>query len=115
MFRQSRAAKARSAAEDAWDALTSAWESTRDRTGDLVEETQERFGSATDEARQRASAALDAIAGRRPSRPWALLFGAVAAGAVVGWIAAAAVGRAPGLSALEQATAEEPTQLPTTS
>jgi len=102
MFGRSRAAKAQSAAEDAWEALVSTWESARDRTGGLVEDTQDRVGSATGEARRRATAALDALAGRRPSQPWALLLAAIAAGAAVGWIAAAAVGRAPGLPALDR-------------
>jgi ElaB/YqjD/DUF883 family membrane-anchored ribosome-binding protein len=117
MFRQSKAAKARSAAEDAWDALASAWDSARDRTGDLMEDTQERFGTATDEARRRATAALDALAGRQPSRPWGLLLGAVAAGAILGWVAAAAIGRTPGLSALDgvDAVDDEPAGIPTTS
>jgi hypothetical protein len=110
MFRQNKAAKARSAAEDAWEALASTW----DRTGDLVEDTQERFGSATDEARRRATAALDALAGRRPGRPWGLLLGAIAAGAVLGWVAAAAIGRAPGLTALEGAADDEPAGIPST-
>lgn len=114
MFRQSKAAKARGAAEDAWDALTSAWDSARDHTGDLMEDAQERFGTATDEARRRATAALDALAGRRPSRPWALLLGAVAAGAVLGWVAAAAIGRAPDTSTLD-AIDEEPAGIPSTS
>jgi ElaB/YqjD/DUF883 family membrane-anchored ribosome-binding protein len=100
MFRKSRAAKAQSAAEDAWDALVSAWGSARDRTGDLVEGTQDRVGSVTDQARRRASAALDALAGRRPPRPWALLAGVAAAGAALGWVLAAAVGRAPHVSAI---------------
>jgi ElaB/YqjD/DUF883 family membrane-anchored ribosome-binding protein len=100
MFRQRRAAKAQSAAEDAWDALVSAWESARDRTGDLVEGTQDRVGSVTDQARRRASAALDALAGRRPPQPWALLATVAAAGAALGWVLAAAVGRAPHVSAI---------------
>jgi hypothetical protein len=102
--RTSRTAKAQQMAEDAWDALVSTWESARDRTGDLVGDTQERVGSATDEAWRRAGAALDALAGRRPSTPWALLFAAVAAGAALGWVAAAAVGRAPGLPSFDRDT-----------
>ena len=107
--KSSKAAKAQSAAEDAWSALVSSWESARDRTGGLVEDTQDRVGSFTDEAMRRAGAALDAIAGRRPSQPWALLLAAVAAGAAIGWIAAAAVGRAPGLPQLGSDTESEST------
>jgi hypothetical protein len=58
-------------------------------------------GSVTDEAMRRAGAAYDALAGRRPSTPWALVLGAVAAGVAVGWVAAAAIGRAPSLSSID--------------
>lgn len=102
--RTSKAAKAQQLAEDAWEALVSTWDSARDRTGDLVEDTQDRVGSAKDEAWRRAGAALDALAGRRPSKPWALLFAAVAAGAALGWVAAAAIGRAPGSPAFDRET-----------
>ena len=110
MFGQRRAARAQSAAEDAWNALVAAWESARDRTGDLLEGTSDRVGSATDEARRRAGAALDALAGRRPSTPWNLVLGALAVGAVVGWIAAAAVGRAPGAQLLGRESAPVPSE-----
>jgi hypothetical protein len=104
MFGRSRTQKAQSVAEDAWDALVSSWESARDRTGDLMGDTQDRLGSVTDEARRRAGAALDALAGHRPGRPWGLLLAAVAAGAAVGWIAAAAMGRAPALESIDETT-----------
>ena len=107
--RTSKTAKAQQLAEDAWDALVSTWESARDRTGDLVGDTQERVGTAKDEAWRRAGAALDALAGRRPSKPWALLFAAVAAGAALGWVAAAAIGRSPGLPSFDRDT--EPSDL----
>ncbi len=83
MFGRSKA-KARIVAEEAWDALVSTWESTRGRTGDLVDTTQDRVGSVTDEALRRAAAAYDALAGRRPSTPWSLVLGALAAGAALG-------------------------------
>jgi hypothetical protein len=114
MFGRSKAAKAQSVAEDAWDALVSNWGSARDRTGDLVSDTQERVGSATDEAWRRASAAYDALAGRRPGTPWGLLLTAVVAGAAVGWVAAAAIGRAPGLAELDSRAGEATSDLPTT-
>lgn len=98
--RSSKAAKAQSAAEDAWDALVSTWDTARGRTGDLVGDTQDRVGTATDEAVRRAGAALDALTGRRPATPWTLLIAAVAGGVAIGWLAAAAVGRQPALSAL---------------
>jgi hypothetical protein len=109
--RTNRSARAQQMAEDAWDALVSTWESARDRTGDLVADTQDRVGSAKDEAWRRAGAALDALAGRRPSKPWALLFAAVAAGAAVGWIAAATIGRSPGLPSFDREA--EPSDLST--
>jgi hypothetical protein len=105
MFGRSKAEK-QSVTDDAWDALLSSWESARDRTGELVGSTQDRLGSVTGEARRRAVAAYDALAGHRPGRPWGLLLAAVAAGAVVGWIAAAAVGRAPGIMSAEEADVE---------
>jgi ElaB/YqjD/DUF883 family membrane-anchored ribosome-binding protein len=108
--RANKTAKAQQLAEDAWDALVSTWESARDRTGDLVEDTQDRMGTAKDEAWRRAGAALDALAGRRPSTPWALLFAAVAAGAAVGWVAATAIGRTPALPTFDSDT--EPSDIP---
>jgi hypothetical protein len=107
----SKTAKAQEIAEDAWDALTSTWESARDRTGGLVVDTSDRVGTATDEAWRRAGNALDALAGRGPSKPWALLFAAVAAGAALGWAAATAVSRQASLPAFETDT--EPSDLPT--
>jgi ElaB/YqjD/DUF883 family membrane-anchored ribosome-binding protein len=102
--RTSKAAKAQDLAEDAWDALVSTWESARDRTGDLVDDTQDRVGTAKDEAWRRAGAALDALAGRSPSKPWALLFAAIAAGAALGWVAATTIGRTPALPTFETDT-----------
>ncbi len=109
----SKAAKAQEIAEDAWDALTSTWESARDRTGDLVVDTGDRVGSATDEAWRRAGNALDALAGRSPGRPWALLFAAVAAGAALGWVAATAISRQSSLPVFDADS--EPSDLPTSS
>jgi ElaB/YqjD/DUF883 family membrane-anchored ribosome-binding protein len=109
--RTSKSEKAQALAEDAWDALVSTWESARDRTGDLVEDTHDRVGSATDEAWRRAGAALDALAGRSPSRPWALLFAAVAAGAALGWVAATAISRANSVPEFDPIT--EPSDLST--
>jgi hypothetical protein len=111
--RTSKTAKAQEIAEDAWDALVSTWESARDRTGDLVVDTTDKVGSAKDEAWARAGAALDALAGRRASKPWALLFAAVAAGAALGWVAATAIGRSASLPAFDAES--EPSDLPTSS
>lgn len=107
----SKTAKAQEIAEDAWEALASTWESARDRTGDLVGDTSDRVGSATDEAWRRAGNALDALSGRSPGKPWALLFAAVAAGAALGWVAATAIGRQPSLPAFDADS--EPSDLPT--
>ena len=111
--RTSKTARAQEVAEDAWDALVSTWESARDRTGDIVVDTTDSLGSAKDEAWRRAGNALDALAGRSPSRPWALLFAAVAAGAALGWVAATAIGRQSSLPAFDDDA--EPSDLPTSS
>jgi hypothetical protein len=111
--RTSKTARAQEVAEDAWDALLSTWESARDRTGDLVVDTTDSLGSAKDEAWRRAGNALDALAGRSPGKPWALLFAAVAAGAALGWVAATAIGRQASLPAFDDDT--EPSDLPTSS
>ena len=111
--RTSKTAKAQEIAEDAWDALVSTWESARDRTGDLVVDTTDRVGSAKEEAWRRAGYALDAIAGRTPSKPWALLFATLAAGAALGWVAATAIGRQSSLPAFDDDS--EPSDLPTSS
>jgi ferric-dicitrate binding protein FerR (iron transport regulator) len=102
--RSSKAAKAQELAEDAWTALVSTWDSAREHTGDLVGDTGDRVGDVKDEAWRRAAAALDALSGRRPNKPWALIFAAVAAGAALGWAAAAAIGRSPGLAAFDTDT-----------
>ncbi len=107
MFGASKAAKAQGVAEDAWEALLATWESARGRTGDLVDTTQHRVGSATDEAIRRAAAAYDALAGHRPAKPWGLLVAALAAGAALGWVAAAAIARQVEPGALERDSAPD--------
>jgi hypothetical protein len=111
--RTSKTTKAQEIAEDAWDALVSTWESARDRTGDMVVDTTDVVGSAKDEAWRRAGNALDALAGRSPTKPWALLFAAVAAGAALGWVAATAISRQSSLPAFDDDN--EPSDLPTAS
>ena len=108
---RSKAAKAQQVAEDAWDALVSGWDTTREATGDFSSATQDRVGTVTDEALRRASAAYDALAGRRPGIPWGLLIAGVAVGAVAGFVAATVVNRLPGLAALDQE--EEPAAVET--
>jgi ElaB/YqjD/DUF883 family membrane-anchored ribosome-binding protein len=109
MFGTGKAQKAERVAESAWDHLVSAVETAGDsarsatrRGTDLVDEAQDRVSSVTDEARRRANAALDALAGRPPETPWGLIAGAIAAGAVLGWVAAAAAGRAPMLPVMQR-------------
>jgi hypothetical protein len=109
--RTSKSARTQELAEDAWDALVSTWTSARDRTGDLMVDTQDRVGSAKDEAWRRAGNALDALAGRSPGKPWMLLFAAVAAGAALGFAAAAVIGRSSSLPAFD--VDSEPSDLPT--
>jgi hypothetical protein len=53
---------------------------------DGAEDVSGRVGSATREARRRASLAVDALAGRRPARPWGWLAAAAMVGVAVGWI-----------------------------
>jgi hypothetical protein len=82
-------------AEQAWSNLTSTVESGGDlarvmgrRTRHLVGDASHKVTSTTKEARRRTDAALDALAGRRPGRPWGPLFAVAAAGLALGWISA---------------------------
>ncbi|WP_433794012.1 hypothetical protein [Actinoplanes sp. CA-252034] len=87
--------RAERTAEEAWEHLSSAWTTAGDsaeRAGRqgrrLASRAGDRVTSVTDEAVARAAAAADALAGRRPSRPWALIAGVGMLGALVGWAAA---------------------------
>ncbi|GIF37525.1 hypothetical protein [Actinoplanes xinjiangensis] len=82
-------------AEEAWEHLSSAWASAGDSAGKagrqgrrLASRAGDRVTSVTDEALIRATAAADALAGRRPGRPWALIAGVGLLGAALGWVAA---------------------------
>lgn len=92
-------------ADQAWDYLTGAVNSAGDsmrhaahdtarsarRTGShLTRQAGDRVSAVTDEARQRANLAYDALAGRRPSLPWAWLVGAGLVGAALAWAATTA-------------------------
>ncbi|MFC5944206.1 hypothetical protein, partial [Micromonospora harpali] len=101
-----RRSKPERIADQAWQhlasAVASAGDSVRDtarsarRSGSgLADEAGDLVGSAAEEAHRRAVLAFDALAGRRPALPWALLVGAALAGADAGW-AAGSGGRAPG-------------------
>jgi hypothetical protein len=54
----------------------------------LAGKAGDRVTYVTDEAWQRANNAANALAGRKPSRPWGLILGIGLAGAALGWIAA---------------------------
>jgi ElaB/YqjD/DUF883 family membrane-anchored ribosome-binding protein len=92
-MRRSRRQEAERIAGQAWDNLVSvvdsAGESARSakrRAAHVVDDASSRVSSTTHEARRRANAAFDALAGRRPPKPWGWLLGAAAAGAVLGWL-----------------------------
>jgi ElaB/YqjD/DUF883 family membrane-anchored ribosome-binding protein len=109
MFGSVKTRKAERIAERAWENLVAAVESAgataksaTKHGSELVDEAQDKVSSAADEARRRANAAMDALAGKQPETPWALIAGALAAGAVLGWVAAAAAGRAPMLPTLQR-------------
>jgi hypothetical protein len=59
-------------------------------TAYIADEVSDRVGPAADEAWHRASAAFDALAGRRPPRPWTWIIGAGVIGAAIGWAAGTA-------------------------
>jgi hypothetical protein len=109
--RTSRARSAQRVAEDAWEHLLAAVESAGDTAKSAKKKSQnvaDGMGSsvtaAADEARRRAGAALDALAGRRTRTHWEWVAGAVVAGLVVGWFAAAGARKAT--------TEQEPAQAP---
>jgi hypothetical protein len=95
-----RRSKPERIADQAWEYLLSATESAKDtarsagqRTSHVADATGavgSVVGSAADEAMRRASAAYDALAGRRPSTPWALIAVAGIVGAAIGWAAGSA-------------------------
>lgn len=93
---KSRRRRAERAAGQAWENLTSAVDSagssTRSagrRAATLLDDTSSRVESGAKEARRRANAAIEALAGRRPARPWGLLAGVAFIGVALGWVSAA--------------------------
>jgi ElaB/YqjD/DUF883 family membrane-anchored ribosome-binding protein len=89
----SRRHDAERVAGQAWESLVSAVDSAgasarsaKRRAAGMVDDTSSRVSSTAKEARRRADSALDALAGRRPPRPWGWLIGAVVAGAAIGWL-----------------------------
>ncbi|SCG39472.1 hypothetical protein [Micromonospora halophytica] len=94
-----RRSKPERIADQAWQQLVttvgSAGDSVRDATrsvrgGGPLTDAGDLVGSAADEARRRATLAFDALAGRRPALPWALLISAALVGAAIGWAAGTA-------------------------
>jgi ElaB/YqjD/DUF883 family membrane-anchored ribosome-binding protein len=93
-IRRSRKHQAERLAGQAWENLSAAVDSAgsttrtaRRRASSFLDETSDRVGTGTKEARRRASAAYDALAGRRPRTPWALLAIVAVVGAAAGWLA----------------------------
>jgi ElaB/YqjD/DUF883 family membrane-anchored ribosome-binding protein len=89
--------RAERTADEAWEHLSSALATAGDGAGKagrqgrrLASQAGDRVTSVTDEAMTRAAAAADALAGRRPGRPWALIAGAGLIGVAVGWVVASA-------------------------
>jgi ElaB/YqjD/DUF883 family membrane-anchored ribosome-binding protein len=96
-----RTREAERIASQAWENLVSRVDSAatgarsvRRRAADLATDAQHKVESTAEEARWRANAALDALAGRRPPRPWGAFAIAAAIGAVLSFIAAAVARRA---------------------
>ena len=86
--------RARSAADDAQDKARNAADRAQGRARSAADRAQDKVSTAADEAWRRATAAVDALAGRRAPIPWGWIAGAAVAGAVIGWVSAAAVRRA---------------------
>ncbi|MDI6098144.1 hypothetical protein QLQ12_05950 [Actinoplanes sp. NEAU-A12] len=93
--------RAERTADEAWEHLSSAWSSAGESAGraagkagrksrKLATVAGDRVTSVTDEALARATAAADALAGRRPARPWGLILAIGLAGVAAGWAAASA-------------------------
>jgi len=78
--------------EQAWEYLSSAMSTVGDTASKAAAVAGDRSQDWADEAWRRANAAADALAGRRPGRPWGLLALTALAGVAVGW-AAGAYGR----------------------
>jgi len=84
--------KAERTADQAWEHLSSAMSTAGDTATKAAAVAGDKSQDWADEAWRRANAAADALAGRRPGRPWRLLALTALAGVAVGW-AAAAYGR----------------------
>ena len=109
----STSSKAERTATQAWEYLSSAMSSAGETAAKAASVAGEQASKAAsvagdrgqelaDEAWLRASAAADALAGRRPGRPWALIALAGLAGVALGWGAAAYTRRTLALQAAEE-------------
>jgi ElaB/YqjD/DUF883 family membrane-anchored ribosome-binding protein len=120
----STSSKAEQTAEQAWEYLTSAMSTAGDTAakaasvagdkaskaaskaayvaGDKASRAGGRSQDWADEAWRRANAAADALAGRRPGRPWGTIVLAGLAGVAVGWATAAYARRALARQAAEE-------------
>jgi hypothetical protein len=84
--------KAERTADQAWEHLSSAMSTAGNTATKAAAVAGDKGQDWADEAWRRANAAADALAGRRPGRPWGLLALTALAGITAGW-AAAAYGR----------------------
>ncbi|HEX5201161.1 hypothetical protein ACFQS1_26205 [Paractinoplanes rhizophilus] len=98
----STSSKAERTAEQAWEYLSSAMSSAGDTATKAASAATDKGQGWADEAWRRASAAADALAGRRPGRPWGTLLLAGLAGVAVGLAAAAYSRRALARQAAEE-------------
>jgi hypothetical protein len=103
--KKKRMSRAEQIAEDAWSNLVAAMESAggtaktvrsraSDLAGDFADEAQAKVSSAAEEAWDRATRAYDALAGRKPGRPWGWVVVGVLGGIAVGWAVAASAPKA---------------------
>jgi ElaB/YqjD/DUF883 family membrane-anchored ribosome-binding protein len=116
---ETRVRKAERIAGQAWDQLVdtvdhagSATRTARRRAANRTDEVSGRMNAAAKEARKRATMAYDALAGRKPSRPWGWLAAAAFVGAVVGWFGTV-FGRQMAARSDVRALQESVTDLPT--
>ncbi|WP_433376823.1 hypothetical protein ACQPZX_08570 [Actinoplanes sp. CA-142083] len=98
----STSSKAERTADQAWEYLSSAMSSAGDTATKAASAATDKSQDWADEAWRRASAAADALAGRRPGRPWGTMLLAGLAGVAVGWAAAAYARRALARQAAEE-------------
>jgi hypothetical protein len=107
--KKKRLSRAEQVAEEAWANLVSAIESAggsakgtaktvgsraSDLASDLADGASAKVSSAAEEAWDRATRAYDALAGRKPGRPWGWIAVGVLGGIAVGWAVAASAPKA---------------------